>query len=461
MASPSDDRGAPPQADEGFIDPYVNYVRDHFAQRSIHPDQLPDIMFKHIYTGAMGNVWGTLIAGVFFVYFGNAIGLTKFEWGLMSAIGSWVLLSEVLSAAITQRLGHRKALWLACATADRSLRFIAIMAALLLWHMDWPHAGLVLVCSITLATCLGAMAGPPWLSWLADLIPEREHGEFWGRRSAWINVAVVCTTLPAALYMDRLPEDLKLRVTIWIFALATIIGLLDLVIHSTIPEPKMARPKESDFFRQFLAPLRDRGFRPFLVFSFSWTFSVMVGATLITVFIMEDLGGKKNLFGMTLAMVGAYLLGGMLTAKWTGSLVDKWGPKRVMRMGYFFWAIIPVCWFFLTPSSVLWVIGAVNFVAGFFVTAASNASLKIQTRYPPASHRAMYIAVSNCANYVAAGLAALVAAFMARQLEHWSWTLDQLTFTSLDVFAGVSLVLRVATANLFISAIREHSDPES
>lgn len=461
MASPSDDKAAPASSSEGLIDPYVNYVRDYFTQRTIHPDQLPDIMFKHIYTGAMGNVWGTLIAGVFFVYFGNAIGLTKFEWGIMSAVGSWVLLSEVLAAAITQRLGHRKGLWLACALADRSIRFVAIMAALILWHMGWPHAGLVLVCSITLATCLGAMAGPPWLSWLADLIPEKEHGEFWGRRSAWVNVAVVCTMLPAAFYMDRLPENLKLHVTIWIFALATIIGLLDLVIHGTIPEPKMVRPKESDFFRQFLTPLRDRGFRPFLIFSFCWTFSAMVGATLITVYIMEDLGGKKNLFGTSLAMMGAYLVGGMLTARWTGALVDRWGPKRVMRMGYLFWAFIPLNWFFLTPASVLWVVGSVNFVAGFFVTAASNACLKIQTRYPPASHRAMYIAVSNCANYVAAGLAGLTAAIMAQHLEHWTWTLDRLTFTSLDIFAAVSLTLRVSTAILLIGPIREHSETPS
>jgi len=461
MSASPDDRTPPSQADEGLIEPCVNYVRDYFTQRTIHPDQLPDIMFKHIYTGAMGNVWGTLIAGVFFVYFGNAIGLTKFEWGILSAVGSWVLLSEVLSAAITQRVGHRKLLWFICAFSDRSIRFMAIMASLLLWHMGWPHAGLVLVCSITLATCLGAMAGPPWLSWLADLIPEKEHGEFWGRRSAWVNLAVVCAMLPAALYMDRLPEATKLTVTIWIFALATVIGLLDLVIHGTIPEPKMTRPRDPHFFRQFLTPLRDRGFRPFLIFCFCWTFSVMIGATLLTVYIMEDLGGKRNLFGTSLATVGAYLLGGVLTARWTGALVDRWGPKAVMRWGYLFWALIPFSWFFLTPANVLWIIGAVNLVAGFFVTAAANGALKIQTRYPPPSHRAMYIAVSNCANYVAAGLAALVAAFMARQLEHWSWTLNHLTFTSLDVFAGVSLVLRVATANLFISGIREHSDPES
>lgn len=33
-------------------------------------------MRKHIYTGAMGNVWAHLISGIFFVYFGNAVGMT-------------------------------------------------------------------------------------------------------------------------------------------------------------------------------------------------------------------------------------------------------------------------------------------------------------------------------------------------------------------------------------------------
>ena len=452
-ASSDNSPGAPRNG--GFMAPYVTYVRAYFTQRSIHPDQLPEIMFKHIYTGAMGNIWGTLIAGVFLVYFGNKIGITKFEWGVMSAIVSLMLLMEVLSAGLTQRLGHRKLLWFLCATADRSLRFIGIMISLLLWHFGMPYAGPVLIMAIAIATCLGAMAGPPWLSWLTDLIPEKEHSEFWGRRSAWASLAILCTMLPAALFIDHLPENLKLTVTMWIFTIATVIGLLDLVIHGSIPEPAMARLKDRGYRQHLMTPLRDREFRPFLVFNFMWTFAAMVGATLFMVFIMKDLGGDKHLFGTALATTGAYLIGAVLFAKPAGILIDRAGAKVVMRWGYLFWAMIPVTWFFFTPGNVLWICGILNFVAGFGVAAAMNANMKIQTRYPPPAHRAMYIAVSNCANYTAAGLAGLVAALLAYWLEGWSWTTLGMHFVLFDVFAIISLILRLYAALFLIKPIRE------
>ena len=185
-------------------------LRTYFAQRTIRPAQLPGIRFRHIYTGAMANVWANLIAGIFFIYFGNRIGMTPFEWGLMGSITWLMLLSELLSAALTQRVGHRKRLWFICALVDRSLRFFGILAALVLWRWyGWTHAGWVMIGAIGMATFVGAMAGPPWLSWLADLIPEKEHGEFWGRRSAWMSLSVLVAAVPAGIVMDQLPEQYR------------------------------------------------------------------------------------------------------------------------------------------------------------------------------------------------------------------------------------------------------------
>ena len=457
MSALSDQCPAAPPDGGGFKAACERRIRRYFAQRSVSAGELPGIMVRHIYTGAMGNVWGTLMAGVFLVYFGNKIGMTKFEWGIMSAIGSWMLLSEVLSAGLTQQLGHRKLLWFLCVSADRSLRMAGILAALLLWRLGMPHAGIALVVFTSAATFLGAMGNPPWFSWLADLIPEKQHGEFWGRRSAWASVSIICTLLPAALCIDRIPENLKLPAVICFFAAATFIGLLDIILHGVIPEPPMARLKDPGHRRHMMTPLRDREFRPFLVFSFAWTFASTIGAALFTVFILKDLGCDRNLFGTVVATTGSYLVGATLTAKWTGTLIDRAGAKAVMRWGYLFWAILPAAWFFFTPGNVLWLCGILNFISGFSVSAALNAFMKIQTRFPPAAHRAMYIAVSNCANYIAAGCAGLAAALLARWLEGWTWTPLGVHFGLFDVLAAISLILRLYAALFLIKPIRERS----
>lgn len=457
MSEPSAQSPATPHDGGGFKAACARHFRRIFTPRSVPPEQLPGIMVKHIYTGAMANVWATLIAGVFLVYFGNRIGITKFEWGIMSALGSWMLLTEVMSAGLTKQIGHRKLLWFLCVFADRGLRFDGILTALLLWRFGMPHAGVALIIFTAAATFLGAMANPPWFSWLADLIPEKQHGEFWGRRSAWISVAILCTLLPAALCIDRLPENLKLPVIICFFAIGTVLGFLDFFIHSTIPEPPMARLKDPGHRRHMMTPLHDREFRPFLVFSFCWTFATMIGAALFTVFILKDLGGDRNLFGTACATAGSYLVAATLTAKWTGTLIDRAGAKAVMRWGYISLAALPAAWFFFTPGNVLWVCGILNLVGGFSGSAAQNAFIQIQTRFPPAAHRAMYIAVSNCANYIAAGFAGLAAAFLAYWLEDWNWTPLGMRFGLLDVLAAVSLILRLHAALFLINPIRERS----
>jgi len=55
----------------------------------------------------------------------------------------------------------------------------------------------------------------------------------------------------------------------------------------------MALPTERHYLRHLLAPLRDRGFRPWLTFSFCWTFAMTLGGSLSLVFFTENLGGGR------------------------------------------------------------------------------------------------------------------------------------------------------------------------
>ena len=109
-------------------------VERNFRQRLVYAWELPSIMRKHIYTGAMGGTYFTLVTGIVFVYFGNAVGMTPLLWGLMGGIASWVLAGQILSAVVTQRLGHRKLLWFVSALAERIVRLIGILVAYWLWH---------------------------------------------------------------------------------------------------------------------------------------------------------------------------------------------------------------------------------------------------------------------------------------------------------------------------------------
>ena len=458
LGSGRENMAAETETPEAPAGAWTRYANGYFAQRIVQPLRLPGIMRRHIYTGAMSNVWANLIAGLFMVYYGNRIGMTSFQWGVMSCLASWVLVGQVLTGALVRRAGQRKLVWFLSAAADRSLRMIGILASLWLWKTGNGHAAFVLIAGVVAANLFGAMVTPAWLSWMADLIPEREQGAFWGRRSAWIAFCVAATIVPAGYLFDRTPETLKMNLALGVFIVATGFGLLDLVIHGTIPEPALPRVAAEPYLAQLMRPLRDRRFRAWLQFNMVWTASVMVGATLTLIYALENLGLKKNLLGGTVAITVVSLCASIVTASWSGRLVDRVGPKRVMAWGYLFWAFIPLTWMLATPGTALFWYGIASIIGGVACTAGATATNKLLTRLPPPEHRATYIAVGNSATHVAAGLGALAAGTVAWWLDR-DWTggmrLGEWSLNTYRLLFLISMCMRLGTFALLLPRVRD------
>jgi len=430
-------------------------LRNYFAQRVVYAWEVPSIMRKHIYTGAMGSIYFTLMGGLFFVYFGNSIGMSRFQWGLMGGIASFALASQIASALMTERLGKRKLIWFWAAFAGRALRVAGILFALALWHRGHAHASWVLMFVVAASNFFDAFAGPPWLSWLADIIPERQHGRFWGRRSAWIALANVCVLVPAGFFMDRSPEEWKVATATIIFMAAGVIGLLDLVIHGTLPEPELLLPKENHVRARLTAPLFDREFRPWLVFNLCWTFSMTLGGSLATLYFLDELGIKRNFLGGTIVLSALPLVGSIITGRWSGKLVDKAGTKRVLYWGHIFWGTLPFFWLVSSPGTALWILTISSVLGGTSSTAASNAANKIITRLPAAENRAMYVAVSACLGSLAGGVAVLTAGTVLKVLGDWQWEVFGWPVTAFKIIFISSLVLRLTSALTLIGRINE------
>ena len=427
----------------------------YFKQRVVHPWELPAIMRKHTYTGAMGNIWGLLISDIFFVHFGTAIGLSPFQWGLMAGISSWLIASQCLSAFLTGRTGRRKLIWFSFAVVDRALRLAGILIAVWMWRSGLPHAAAVLIVAVCLANLFGNMAAPPWFSWLADIIPEDQHGAFWGRRAAWIAVSVILVLVPAACIIDRIPPNHKLHALVALFVLATVVGILDLVLHGTIPEPAMTMPGRDHLLSQILQPVRDRQFRPWLTFNMCWTFSMTLGGSLAILYFLDDLGISSNFLVGIIVLTCFSLVGSLATGRWSGALVDRLGVKRVLFWGHIFWGLLPGFWIFPTPATAFLWLGVSSIVGGTSSTAATTAANKLITRLPLPEHRAMYVAVSTGLGSLAGGLGALAAGVILRFLEGWSVSTPWLAFGGFHVLFVSSLVLRLAFALLLIRRIPE------
>ena len=361
----------------------VPRTRGYFAHRPLAPAQLPAVMRTHIFTGALGSIWLTIISGMVYVFFGNAIGMTRLQWGVLGGISAWVVAVQPLGALLGERAGSRKVVWFWFALADRLLRFAGIAAAFLLWRAGHPLAYLALMAGVCLGTLLGNVSNAPWFGWLATIIPPEVQGTFWGRRDSWISLAVIAIALPSGLLMDLIPRDGKLEMAVIILVAASLVGIADILVHGTIPEPPRPSCVRRGAVSDLLAPLRDRRFRPWLVFSAFWNFSLFLGGSLCTLYFMDNLGFRDNLLGGMFAINVVTLLATLLAARKVGRMVDRRGIQRVLMIGHLFWSLLPAIWLLATPrTAVLW-ISVSSLVGGIFPAAATNAATKLVTRFPP------------------------------------------------------------------------------
>ena len=410
-------------------------------------------MRKYHYAGAMSSIWMMLASGLFFMHFGTTVGMSNFQWGLMAGISSWLMPAQLVSAVIAQRTGKRKMIWFYLAIAERVLRLVGILLSMWLWQAGWPGTSIVLIVAVCLSSLSGTMALPPWMSWMADVIPEDHHGAFWGRRSAWIAFSVIAVTVPAALLIDEVSPDQKINAMLAIFIFATVIGLLDLVIHGSIPEPAPPASRRQRFVHEMLKPLRDHRFRPWLVFHACWSFSLYLGGSLCVLYFLKNLRLSENLLGGTLAITCLGFAGG-LTGGWSGKLVDRLGVKRIIFCGHLTWAFLPAMWLMARPENALYWLGAGSLISGIACSAANTAANKLVTRVGPRELRAVYVAVSNSTGSMFGGCGAIAAGFIMYAFGESAITTPLGALGGFQVLFLVSLCLRVSTTVLLIPRIK-------
>ena len=426
----------------------------YFTQRPVQPRELPAIMRKHIATGAMGSAWGNIITGIILVYFGNAIGLSRLQWGILGGISSWVVVMQPLGTMLADRAGSRRLVWFWTALADRVLRMAGIVAAFLLWRASSTSGYLVFMAAVCAGTLVGNLSPGPWYGWLCTIIPQDVQGTFWGRRDSWISLIVILVTLPSGFLMDLVPPDGKLETAAVILVAASLIGFLDILIHGTLPEPPLHTEASRGAIAGMLTPLRDRGFRPWLVFTAFWNFSLLLGGSLAPLYFMENLGFKSNIFGGMIAVSIVGLLGTLLASRRVGRMVDRFGVKRILAASHLFWSFVPAIWLFALPGTALFWVGCGGVVGGVFSAAAANASVKLATRFPASENSGMYMAISSMIGSLAGGLGSLAAGLFLNAMGDWSVSFSGLVVSAFPMLFAVSALLRFATVFTLLPRIR-------
>jgi MFS family permease len=337
-----------------------------------------------------GAGWAALVGGGPMVRFALAMGFQKDSpaWGLLSAVPFLAMFFQLAGSYWVEWTQRRKPIFFVANLIHRSSWIvIGLMPYVLLrW---WPAAAVVSVLSMVLfQAILANMASPAYVGWMADVVPARHRGRFFGVR-VQLGQAVVCGFSLVAGWLLGAAQDHRLLLAIPIpwrdfsdwpvlfsvpfgltvlnlcaifFCIAAVLGCTDILFFWNVPD-RPARPldRAPRPVELFVEPLRQKAFRRYLAFYLLLQIGCPGIGYYIWINVIDQLGVGD--LGAQLLFMVIPPLGEVMIAPMWGRMIDRFGRRKVWRMTMLFPSILPLCWVFITPAT-WWL--------GFFIQLLGN-----------------------------------------------------------------------------------------
>lgn len=412
--------------------------------------------------GAMGMAWNAACAAqqVVQVFFRNHLGATDSQLGLLVAAASLTAPLHLIAIFIYGRLRTRKAFWVTSHILHRALGYVlAGVAVYAARGGDMPTAVRIMLGATAVSFALATISVAGWWSWIADLVPEHIRGTFFGRRSAVIHFTNMLWFFGIQASLDYLKTADTLYVYAVVFGLGGTLGILDIVLHALIPEPRRDPAEPRLGWRAFVEPLRTWNFLRFSLAIGLFSFSTSIFGPFVAPYITADV--ERGGIGAANTWLGImYVISQVIwiaTVPAWGILMDRFGPRPVVILG----ALFPVSWIgylLLTPTNYAYVLPAVALVGGLLSPGYWNGIGQMMLTLTPQHNRTAFIAWHS----VVVGLIAAGGAILGGQLKDavsgFSAEAWGIRIGSFHVVAMVSLAL-LAPSVLLLGRIRKGREP--
>jgi len=311
----------------------------------------------NIVAGFFGTLWMAMTINYSLTLFMEAIGASGVMIGLMMTARQIMVTVQIPSALIFENLpehrGSRKRRWSIPALAHR-LPWLIIAGLALCWKpgASWlPWAVIVIV---GLSDLLANASAPMWYSWMADLIPHKTAGAFWGRRQSIATIGALLGMALAGFLLDRFRVPATGKTSALGFALVFSIGAVwgasDILIHLKVKEPRRTPiAPGTAIAKRLLAPLLNRDFL---------RLTLAMGAVAASMSMLGPFGLiylKRN-YPVTYTHIAALSIIGSLGAACAsfsmGKLMDRIGPRVLCAILLVVAPLTSASWFFINTSYV-------------------------------------------------------------------------------------------------------------
>lgn len=303
----------------------------------------------NIIAGCFAMIWAACVFGSPLPLFMEAVGASGLMIGMIGVVNQLAMACQVPGALMVERMPRRKPFWAVTALLHRMLWFVPALIPLLLADHPQLHPWILLTV-IAASAVLGNAATAAWQSWMADLVPARGGGRFWGVRQSFLTAASMIGVYGAGWLLDLWSgpgNGDSLAAFGALFAIAAVIGTTDIIIHLWVCEPPVAPlPQAMPLMKRLLDPLRETSFRRLTVAMGLWYFSVGLIGSFQFVYLKRDVGFNYSMVAQLslLAAISSTVSGFVF-----GTLMDRIGSKTLAVLLVMAAPVAALAWFFIAP----------------------------------------------------------------------------------------------------------------
>ncbi|RIH87733.1 H+ Antiporter protein [Calidithermus terrae] len=331
------------------------------------------------------SVWeGTL--AILFINWSSGVVVTGYALWLgaspaaLAVLGAIPLLGQLAAPFALMFKGQRKPYTMLLAGSGRAVFGLVLLAPLLPPEARVPAFLLVAALSQVVIAPVNVL----WTSWMADLVPPRERGRYFGFRNAVLGLVGTLGNLSAGLFIDAVPKP-------WGFLIVLGLGVVLGVAASQVLRWQHEPPHESSSAAGSLrVALTDRAFLGFLGFLAFWWFAVLVGGPFAFPLFLEY--ARLNFTEVGLWTVISASCGLVFGPLW-GRFADRYGHGLVLIWtGLVGSVVLPGLWLLGGPGHTLpiWLSAVADALCWSGLGAAQT---NVALQQAPPAHRGAYLAV--------------------------------------------------------------------
>ena len=334
------------------------------------------------YVLAEGGLWAIYDAftAIFLTAFALALGASSTVIGIIGSIPYIaIVLAEMPGAKIVEFMSRKTITVITSAFG----RLLWIGIALIPYLFKESPLAFVL-CFYFLSRFVGYLSDPSWTSLVADVVPAKTRGEFFGIRYRLIGIASTVAFVLGGLYLDIFPKG-DLFGFSSLFAAGIAVGLASVYMMSRIKEPiypDHTRHRIKEFFT-LKGELKTLAWIMAL-----FNFAVFIASPLFAVYMLRELGMSYSFFAVASAIA---VVAKIASYRHLGKLSDRLGDKPVAFISMLGTAVVPLIYLFVTKQNI-WMIVPAQILSGIVWAGADITCLNLLLDFTNKKRRAFEVA---------------------------------------------------------------------